>query len=273
MSTDALAAAWAEVWTGARPPAELYRDDVLYWPVELAPTASGVGTAAVQEHLDRFRATVSDPSVDVYRTFGSSREVVVEAILSGVDAADDGIRKGTGVCAILDVDGDGQVTREQLHLQWRGRRPDAGDGTLRPKVPEQDGVDRGDAFWHDLAHRQLDPWGSPDADPDAMVDAVYDEHDYELDSMIGRQPIKLVGREALREAEQLLLQVLPIRETYVARIVHGGNAAAVWHPVLGRASAEAPPSAFSSLMVLTVNAAGRCTSEHTYLPSAWPGAE
>ena len=270
MNIDAMAAAWAELWTGDRKPADLYREDTLHWPVEQPPTSVGVGLEAVETYLDRFRSTVAEPSVDVYRAFGSQTEVVLEALVSGVDVADDGERKATGVCAILDVDEDGRISREQLHMQWRGRRADTGD--LRPKVPVQDGVDRGDAFWRDFAHRQLDPWGSPGADPDGMVDAVYAEEGYVLDSMIGKQPMILIGREALRAAEQLLLERLPIRETYIARIVHGGNAAAVWHPVVGRTSPTAPALAFSSLMVLTVNEEGRCISEHTYLPSAWPSA-
>jgi hypothetical protein len=268
VSIESLAAAWAGLWAGGALPGDLYREDVLFWPVELAPTASGVGPAAVQEYVGRVLATVAEPAVDVYRAFGSAREVVVEAILSGVDAADGGVRKGTGVCAIFDLDREGRISREQLHLQWRGRRED--DGQLRPRIPEQDGIDRGSAFWLDFAHRQLDPWGSPDADPDGMVDAVYDEDDYVLDSMIGKQPVRLLGREALRAAERQLLEHLPIRETYVARIVHGGNAAAVWHPVLARTSTTSAASAFSSLMVLTVNDRGRCISEHTYLPAAWP---
>lgn len=270
MTIDELAAAWAGLWTGDRRPADLYRDDTLYWPVEHPPTSVGVGLDAVEAYLDRFGGTVADPSVDVYRSFGSGDEVVIEALISGVDHTDDGVRKGTGVCAILDVDADGRITREQLHMQWRGRRPD--DGNLRPTIPQQDGIDRADAFWRDFAHRQLDPWGSPGADPDGMVDAVYAEDGYVLDSMIGKQPMSLIGREALRAAEHQLLQHLPIRETYIARIVHGGNAAAVWHPVVARTSPTAPAAAFSSLMVLSVNEEGRCISEHTYLPSAWPSA-
>jgi hypothetical protein len=43
----------------------------------------------------------------------------------------------------------------------------------------------------------------------------------------------------------------------------------VWHPVIARTSLTAPARAFSSLMVLTVNAEGWVISEHTYLPAAW----
>jgi hypothetical protein len=269
MDLDAVAQAWSEVWSDGRDAASLYREDAICWWVERSPLDYGFGPEAVSTAIGAFRAEVDDVELDVYRVFGSGNEMVLEAILTGVDRAD-GERRGTGVCAVIDLAGDGTVMREQLHLQWRGRRPVESD--MRPYTPAQDGVDRGAEFWRDLTDRQLRPWGSPGADPDGMVDAVYAKDGYILDGMIAKQPSRLDGREALRVAEHRLLVQLPIRETYVARLVHGGNAAYVWHPVIARTSPTAPPRAFSSLMVLTVNAEGRVISEHTYLPAAWTGA-
>jgi hypothetical protein len=102
-----------------------------------------------------------------------------------------------------------------------------------------------------------------------MVDGAYDENEYVLDAMISKQQRRLVGREELRSAEYALLERLPYRETYVARLVHDGNAAAVWHPVVSRTAPSAPILTYSSLMVLTVGSSGRFVSEHTYLPAAW----
>lgn len=262
-----VAERWSAFWTGQSPADSLYREDAIYWPVERPPSGSGIGPSAAMSYRDDLAAVATDIDVDVYRVLTSGSEVVIEAIVSATEADGDKRRMGTGVCALIDLDDDGMISREQLHMQWRGRRID--DGDLRPVTPPQDGIDRGIEFWRDIAERQLGPWSSPDADPNAMIDGTYDPDDYHLDSMISKEKRRLVGREALREAEKELLGRLVHHETFISRIVHEGNAAAVWHPVLGRASLDAPLRTYSSLMVMTVNEAGRYISEHTYMPAPW----